>query len=232
MKVEASASPVVLNAHKAPVKEVEVKVKNTKNGKGEKGKKKANSTVVMTVEKVADDAPIPNLVQKTISVEPSGKVVAAKPSEAAEKSANEVEDDRLVELARVAEAEKLNVVIQLAEKKKRVEAAVPAHADKEIHIDVDEENFNDDGAPSLRIFLRTQLLKNKILKLCCKVHESLLRMLITIVFMDDVLLGQGRNSERSRNVHEVFDRMSHIYATPLVSYDPEAHENNLFSAPE
>ncbi|WCJ44049.1 hypothetical protein M5689_024742 [Euphorbia peplus] len=128
-KVDASGSQVVLNAQKAHVKEVEVKVKNVKKGKGEKGKKKANNKVVMTMEKIVVDEPLPNLVQTRISVAPFRKVIAEKPSEAAEKSAKEVEDDRIAELARVVEAEKLNVGIQLAEKNKRAEAAVAAHAE-------------------------------------------------------------------------------------------------------
>ncbi|WCJ44020.1 hypothetical protein M5689_024716 [Euphorbia peplus] len=83
----------------------------------------------MTVDKIVADEPLPNLVQTKISVAPYGKVLAEKPSEAAEKSTKEVEDDRLAELARVAEVEKLSVVLQQVEKNKRAEAAVAANAE-------------------------------------------------------------------------------------------------------
>ncbi|WCJ21099.1 hypothetical protein M5689_003281 [Euphorbia peplus] len=81
----------------------------------------------MTVDNADVDEPLPNLVQTRISVAPSWKVLAEKPVEAAEKLAKEVEDDRLAELARVAEVEKLSVVLQQIEKNRRAEAAFAAH---------------------------------------------------------------------------------------------------------
>ncbi|WCJ43605.1 hypothetical protein M5689_024337 [Euphorbia peplus] len=125
-KAVTSAPLVIKEVHKNVTKDAG---KGTKKGKGDKGKKKTSITVVMTVEKVAADAPVLNLVQTRINVEPSGKVVAAKPSEATEKSSKEIEDDRLAELARVAEAEKLKVVLQQVEKNKRSEATVAANAE-------------------------------------------------------------------------------------------------------
>ncbi|WCJ24962.1 hypothetical protein M5689_006883 [Euphorbia peplus] len=50
-------------------------------------------------------------------------------------------------------------------------------------------------------------------------------------FMDDVLLGQGRSSEM-RTVHDVFERLSHIYAEPFATYIPPTSEDFPFSAPE
>ncbi|WCJ37794.1 hypothetical protein M5689_018895 [Euphorbia peplus] len=49
-------------------------------------------------------------------------------------------------------------------------------------------------------------------------------------FMDDVLLGQGRSSE-GRNVHDVFERLSHIYVEPFATYIPPTSEDIPFSAP-
>ncbi|WCJ18262.1 hypothetical protein M5689_000631 [Euphorbia peplus] len=253
-----------------------------------------------------------------ICVEPSGKVIAEKPSEAAEKSAKEVEDDRLAELARVAEAEKLNVVIQLAEKNKKAEAAVAAHAeldnveaamreqvakakadanvnaveedveddvpltrrrtkasamrrpmrkrdfilisapeleddipeddipeeeekeeeenvDDDIHMDVDEENLNDDVAPIIENLSKDSNPEKGDFDEVLNIARD-----VTVEdpnFMDDVLLGQGRSSEGHRNVHEVFDRMSHLFTEPLsvtpsATFNPNALENSQFSAPE
>ncbi|WCJ37915.1 hypothetical protein M5689_019009 [Euphorbia peplus] len=121
-KTVTSAPLVRKEVHKNVAKDTR---KGTKKGKADKGKKKTSSTVVMTVEKMAADAPISNLVQTRINVEPSGKVVAAKPSEAAEKTSQEMEDDRLAD--RVAEAEKLKAVLQQVEKNRRAEAVVAAH---------------------------------------------------------------------------------------------------------
>ncbi|WCJ21229.1 hypothetical protein M5689_003396 [Euphorbia peplus] len=298
------------------MKEIEVKVKNAKKGKGEKGKKKASIKVVMTVEKVNADEPIPNLVQTRISVAPSGKVLAEKPSEAAEKSAKEVEEDRLAELARVDEAEKVRVVVQLAKKNKIAEAAIAAHAEldeaeevvrqqlakattnadainasedaeddipltrrrtkvsaamrkpmrkrdfilsaheledvipeeaeeeereeavndnEDLHMDVDAKNFNDDGAPIIENLSEDSTPEqedfDEVLNIARAVTED------DPNFMDDVLLGQGRSYEGHRNVHEVFDRMSHLFSEPLsvapsATFNPNAPENSKFSAPE
>ncbi|WCJ37855.1 hypothetical protein M5689_018954 [Euphorbia peplus] len=95
-KVVSSAPLVIKEVHKNVVNDAQ---KISKKGKGDKGKKKTSSTVVMTVDKSVVEEPLPNLVQTRISFAPSGKVYAAKPSEAAEKTAQEIEDDRLAELA-------------------------------------------------------------------------------------------------------------------------------------
>ncbi|WCJ24679.1 hypothetical protein M5689_006619 [Euphorbia peplus] len=50
-------------------------------------------------------------------------------------------------------------------------------------------------------------------------------------FMDDVLLGQGRGSE-GRNIHDVYERMSHLYAEPFNTYIPPTSEDIPSSAPE
>ncbi|WCJ29506.1 hypothetical protein M5689_011137 [Euphorbia peplus] len=103
--------------------------KAAKKGKGKKG----SSKLVLTVEKVVVSEPLPALVQTTINVEPSGKIVAEKPSDAAEKAAKEAEDSRLAELAKAAEAEKIARVVALAEKtRKRREAEVKLAAEREI----------------------------------------------------------------------------------------------------
>ncbi|WCJ31457.1 hypothetical protein M5689_012951 [Euphorbia peplus] len=75
---------------------------------------------------MAVSEPLPALVQTTINVEPSGRIIAEKPSETTEKVAKEADDSRLAELAKVAEAEKLKVarVVALAERtRKEREAA-------------------------------------------------------------------------------------------------------------
>ncbi|WCJ29530.1 hypothetical protein M5689_011158 [Euphorbia peplus] len=122
-KTESSVSPSVDNVQKEIVKNTEHKVKkSTKKVKSKKGPSK----LVLTVEKVAISEPLPALVQTTINVDPSGRIVAEKPGEAAEKAAKDAEDSRLAELAKAAEAENLKVarVVALAERtRKEREAA-------------------------------------------------------------------------------------------------------------
>ncbi|WCJ24293.1 hypothetical protein M5689_006265 [Euphorbia peplus] len=73
------------------------------------------------------------MVQTTISVEPSGKIVAEKPKDASEKEAQEAEDARLAEREQAAEAEKIAKVVALAdEKKKKKEAEDKLAAEREI----------------------------------------------------------------------------------------------------
>ncbi|WCJ31648.1 hypothetical protein M5689_013122 [Euphorbia peplus] len=89
--------------------------KAAKNGNSKKG----SSKLVLTVEKVVFSEPLPVLVQTTINVEPSGKIVAEKPSDAAEKAAKETEDSRLTERAKAAEAEKVARVVALADRTRK-----------------------------------------------------------------------------------------------------------------
>ncbi|WCJ39658.1 hypothetical protein M5689_020630 [Euphorbia peplus] len=63
------------------------------------------------------------MVQTTISVEPSGKVVAEKPKDAAEIAAKDAEDARLDEREKAAEAEKIARVVALADKKRLAKEA-------------------------------------------------------------------------------------------------------------
>ncbi|WCJ29282.1 hypothetical protein M5689_010927 [Euphorbia peplus] len=119
-KSEGAGSSVVVS-QKENVKVVEQKGKTV--AKGGKGKKKP-SKLVVTVEKVVTSEPPPSMVQATINIEPSGKVVAEKPSEAAKKAAEEAEKSRLAELARAAEAEKEQErIVSLAELSRREKEA-------------------------------------------------------------------------------------------------------------
>ncbi|WCJ29165.1 hypothetical protein M5689_010819 [Euphorbia peplus] len=73
------------------------------------------------------------MVQTTISVEPSGKVVAEKPKDVPEKEAQDAEDARLAEREKAAEAEKVARVVALADKKrKQKEAEDKLAAEREI----------------------------------------------------------------------------------------------------
>ncbi|WCJ31530.1 hypothetical protein M5689_013019 [Euphorbia peplus] len=103
--------------------------KAARKGKGKKG----SSKVVLTVEKVVVSEPLPTMVQTTISVEPSGKIVAEKPKDAAEIADQDVEDARLDEREKAAEAEKVARVVALAEEKRlRKEAEDKLVAEREI----------------------------------------------------------------------------------------------------
>ncbi|WCJ31583.1 hypothetical protein M5689_013064 [Euphorbia peplus] len=86
--------------------------------------KKGSSNLVLTVEKVVVSEPLPALVQATINVKPSGKIVAEKPRDAAEKAAQEAEDSRLAERERAAEAEKVARVVALADRTRKRKEAV------------------------------------------------------------------------------------------------------------
>ncbi|WCJ29378.1 hypothetical protein M5689_011017 [Euphorbia peplus] len=90
-----------------------------KKGKGKKG----SSKLVLNVEKVAVSEPLPTLVQTTINVEPSGKIVAEKPKDVPEKEAQDAEEARLAEKEKAAEAEKVARVLALAEEKRRKKEA-------------------------------------------------------------------------------------------------------------
>ncbi|WCJ29379.1 hypothetical protein M5689_011018 [Euphorbia peplus] len=73
------------------------------------------------------------MVQTTISVEPSGKIVAEKPKDASEKEAQEAEDARLAEREKAAEAEKIARVVALVDvKRKKKEAEDKLAAEREI----------------------------------------------------------------------------------------------------
>ncbi|WCJ29548.1 hypothetical protein M5689_011175 [Euphorbia peplus] len=73
------------------------------------------------------------MVQTTISVEPSGKIVAEKPKDASEKEAQEAEDARLAEREKAAKAEKIARVVALADvKRKKKEAEDKLAAEREI----------------------------------------------------------------------------------------------------
>ncbi|WCJ39725.1 hypothetical protein M5689_020691 [Euphorbia peplus] len=73
------------------------------------------------------------MVQTTISVEPSGKIVAEKPKDVSEKEAQDAEDARLAEREKAAEAEKVARVVALAdEKRKKKEAEDKLAAEREI----------------------------------------------------------------------------------------------------
>ncbi|WCJ37741.1 hypothetical protein M5689_018847 [Euphorbia peplus] len=100
-----------------------------KKGKGKKG----SSKLVLTVEKVVVSEPLPTMVQTTISVEPSGKIVAEKPKDVPEKEAQDAEEARLAEREKAAEAEKVARVVALADKKrKQKEAEDKLAAEREI----------------------------------------------------------------------------------------------------
>ncbi|WCJ31587.1 hypothetical protein M5689_013068 [Euphorbia peplus] len=90
-----------------------------KKGKGKKG----SSKLVLNVEKVVVSEPLPTMVQTTISVEPSGKIVAEKPKDVPEKEAQDAEEARLAEKEKAAEAEKVARVLALAEEKRRKKEA-------------------------------------------------------------------------------------------------------------
>ncbi|WCJ18465.1 hypothetical protein M5689_000814 [Euphorbia peplus] len=73
------------------------------------------------------------MVQTTISVEPSGKIVAEKRKDVSEKEAEDAEDARLAEREKAAEAEKVVRVVALAdEKRKKKEAEDKLAAEREI----------------------------------------------------------------------------------------------------
>ncbi|WCJ39722.1 hypothetical protein M5689_020688 [Euphorbia peplus] len=73
------------------------------------------------------------MVQTTICVEPSGKIVAEKPKDVPEKEAHDAEDARLSERENAAEAEKVARVMALAdEKRKKKEAEDKLAAEREI----------------------------------------------------------------------------------------------------
>ncbi|WCJ43985.1 hypothetical protein M5689_024684 [Euphorbia peplus] len=100
-----------------------------KKGKGKKG----SSKLVLTVEKVVVSEPLPTMVQTTINVEPSGKIVAEKPKDVPEKEAQDAEEARLAEKEKAAEAEKVARVVALAEeKRKKKEAEDELAAEREI----------------------------------------------------------------------------------------------------
>ncbi|WCJ21177.1 hypothetical protein M5689_003353 [Euphorbia peplus] len=63
------------------------------------------------------------MVQTTISVEPSGKIVAEKPKDVPEKEAQDAEEARLAEKEKAAEDEKVARVLALAEEKRRKKEA-------------------------------------------------------------------------------------------------------------
>ncbi|WCJ44065.1 hypothetical protein M5689_024757 [Euphorbia peplus] len=90
-----------------------------KKGKGKKG----SSKLVLNVEKVVVSEPLPTMVQTTISVEPSGKIVAEKPKDVPEKEAQDAEEARLAEKEKAAEDEKVARVLALAEEKRRKKEA-------------------------------------------------------------------------------------------------------------
>ncbi|WCJ18442.1 hypothetical protein M5689_000792 [Euphorbia peplus] len=73
------------------------------------------------------------MVQTTISVEPSGKIVAEKLKDVSEKEAQDAEDARLAERQKAAEAEKVARVVALTdEKRKKKEAEDKLAAEREI----------------------------------------------------------------------------------------------------
>ncbi|WCJ38008.1 hypothetical protein M5689_019093 [Euphorbia peplus] len=117
-------------AQKESVEAIAQKGKNAaKKGKGKKG----SSKLVLTVEKVVVSEPLPTMVQTTINVEPSGKIVAEKPKDVSEKEAQDAEDARLAEREKAAEAEKVARVVALADKKrKQKEAKDKLAAEREI----------------------------------------------------------------------------------------------------
>ncbi|WCJ44050.1 hypothetical protein M5689_024743 [Euphorbia peplus] len=102
-------------------------------------------------------------------------------------------------------------------------------------MDVDEENFNDDGAPIIENLSGDSTPEkgefDEVLNIAREVTAE------DPNFMDEVLLGQRRSSEGHRNVHEVFDRMSHLFTealsvAPSATFNPNAPENSQFWAPE
>ncbi|WCJ37905.1 hypothetical protein M5689_018999 [Euphorbia peplus] len=123
-------APSVSIAQKEIVEATVQKGKNAaKKGKGKKG----SSKLVLTVEKMVVSEPLPTMVQSTISVEPSGKIVAEKLKDASEKEAQEAEDARLAEREKAAEAEKIARVVALADlKSKKKEAEDKLAAEREI----------------------------------------------------------------------------------------------------
>ncbi|WCJ37819.1 hypothetical protein M5689_018918 [Euphorbia peplus] len=118
-KSEAPTSSVAAG-QKETVKAPEQKTKIVV--KGGKGKKKSTK-VVMNVEKVVVSEPPTTLVPSTISIKPSGKVVAEEPRavDAKKASEEEAEESRLAALAKAAEDDKLNeeIVVPLEELHRR-----------------------------------------------------------------------------------------------------------------
>ncbi|WCJ21116.1 hypothetical protein M5689_003296 [Euphorbia peplus] len=99
-------------------------------------------------------------------------------------------------------------------------------------MDDDEENLNIDGAPTVEVLSNESSPEHEDPENVMEGARVFAQNIDNEQFMDDVLLGQGRSSERNRNASEVMDRMTHLYATPYASYDPNAAENVQFSAPE
>ncbi|WCJ24548.1 hypothetical protein M5689_006499 [Euphorbia peplus] len=123
-------APSVSIAQKEIVDASVLKGKNAaKKGKGKKG----SSKLVLTVEKMVVSEPLPTMVQTTINVEPSGKIVAEKPNVVPEKENQVAEEARLAEKEKAAEAEKVARVVALAEeKRKKKEAEDKLAAEREI----------------------------------------------------------------------------------------------------
>ncbi|WCJ29442.1 hypothetical protein M5689_011078 [Euphorbia peplus] len=125
-KKAATSAPLVIKKVHTNVVKVDQKV--SKKGKG---KKKVRSTTELIVENNPVDEAVPNLVQTKISIAPSGKVCAERPSEAAEKTTQEIEEELM--------AVKLNAVIQQVEmnKKADVDMNKRANVDMNKRADVD-----------------------------------------------------------------------------------------------
>ncbi|WCJ44017.1 hypothetical protein M5689_024713 [Euphorbia peplus] len=93
----------------------------------------------MTIEKNSVEESVPNLVQTRISVAPNGKVCAEMPSDAAEKTSQEIEEELM--------AVKLNVVIQKVEMNKKADVDMNKRADVDMNkrADVDMNKRVEDA---------------------------------------------------------------------------------------
>ncbi|WCJ44001.1 hypothetical protein M5689_024699 [Euphorbia peplus] len=99
-------------------------------------------------------------------------------------------------------------------------------------MDDDEENLNLDSAPTVEVLSNDSSPEHEHSENVLEGARVFAQNVDNERFMDNVLLGQGRSAERTRNVHEVFERLSHINTEPLNSVDPNAAENVQFSAPK
>ncbi|WCJ21135.1 hypothetical protein M5689_003314 [Euphorbia peplus] len=298
-KPEGAGSSVVVS-QKESMKVVEQKGKTV--AKGGKGKKKPSKLVV---EKVVTSEPLPPMVQATISIEPSGKVVADKPSEAAKKAAEEAEKSRLAELARAAEAEKEQErIVSLAELTRREkeaaevaeklaeerlalakakedarleEAAALLDSDVVLSEVAEEETAGreiplsqgmrrkkaahrrilnkkdlfvecaelEDAIPSEEEFLDEEMLDasegdfgaptiqdlsedsdEEVIapEIVLKNAQEFVETVDNDDFLDNVLLGQGRNPGE-RDARITIEKMAHLDATPISSFDPNVPED-------
>ncbi|WCJ18489.1 hypothetical protein M5689_000836 [Euphorbia peplus] len=104
--------------------------------------------------------------------------------------------------------------------------------EEDTHMDDDEEHFNDDGTPIIETVSDDSSPEREDSETVLDGARVFAQNVDNEHFIDDVLLGQGRSDERRRNAYEVIDKMSHLFATPFASFDPNDAEKSQLSAPE